>query len=165
MEIRRIRDDEGVRLRALRLQALADAPTAFGSTLAEAQTHSQEYWDHLAREAATADTSARFVAEEDGIWYGMVGALVTRNQADTVQLVSMWVDPARRRVGIGTALVEAVLEWARGRGARCVQLWVTDTNRQAKSVYARNGFVATEQTQSLPSNPALQEILMARDLR
>jgi hypothetical protein len=34
VEIRRIRVDEGLRLRALRLQALADAPMAFGSTLA-----------------------------------------------------------------------------------------------------------------------------------
>ena len=34
MEIRRIRADEGLRLRALRLHALGDLPTAYGSTLA-----------------------------------------------------------------------------------------------------------------------------------
>lgn len=164
MEVRRIRAHEGPRLRALRLRALADAPTAFGSSLAEEEAHPQEYWEHFAREAAIAKTRARFVAEENERWYGMVGSFVTRDQSGTAQLVSMWVDPTRRRSGIGTALVEAVVQWARGCGAKRVQLWVTDTNHQAKSLYARNGFVETEHTQPLPSDPTLREVLMVREL-
>jgi ribosomal protein S18 acetylase RimI-like enzyme len=164
MKVRRIHAHEGPRLRALRLSALADAPTAFGSTVAETQAHPQEYWDQLARETAIAETHARFVAEEDERWYGMVGGLMARDQAGTAQLVSMWVDPSRRREGIGTALVDTVVRWARGCGARRIQLWVTDTNEQAKSLYARNGFVETERTQPLPSNPTLREVLMVREL-
>ena len=164
MEVRRIHPHEGPRLRALRLSALADAPTAFGSTVAETLAHPREYWDQLARETAIAGTHVRFVAEEDERWYGMVGGLMARDQAGTAQLVSMWVDPTRRREGIGTALVDAVVRWARGCGARRIQLWVTDTNEQAKSLYARNGFVETERTQPLPSNPTLREVLMVREL-
>jgi len=39
MEIRRIRADEGLRLRALRLRALSDSPTAYGSTLASEELY------------------------------------------------------------------------------------------------------------------------------
>ncbi len=42
--IRRIRSDEGPKLRALRLHALAEAPTAFGSTLAVEQAFSDAVW-------------------------------------------------------------------------------------------------------------------------
>ena len=164
MEIRRIRAHEGPRLRALRLRALADAPTAFGSTLAEAQAHPQEYWERRARESAVAETSAIFVAEENGHWYGIAGSFIHRDHPHTVRLVSMWVDPIRRRSGVGSALVEAVLQWARGREAECLQLWVTDANHAARSLYTRHGFAETEHIKPLPSNPILQEVLMVRHL-
>lgn len=164
MEVRRIRAHEGPRLRALRLSALADAPTAFGSSLAEAQGHPADYWDSLAWERANAQTSATFVVEENERWYGMVGCFIHRDYPEIVRLVSMWVDPTRRKSGVGTSLVEAVVQWARACGAKCVQLWVTDTNHRAKSLYARSGFVATEHTKPLPSNPTLHEVLMVREL-
>jgi ribosomal protein S18 acetylase RimI-like enzyme len=164
MEVRRIRAHEGPCLRALRLRALADAPTAFGSSLAEAQAHPQDYWDSLAWERANAQTSATFVVEEHERWYGMVGCFIHQDHPDIVRLVSMWVDPTRRRSGMGTALVDAVVQWASACGAKCVQLWVTDTNHRAKSLYARTGFIKTEHTKPLPSNPTLQEVLMVREL-
>jgi ribosomal protein S18 acetylase RimI-like enzyme len=94
----------------------------------------------------------------------MAGVFVIPDQPEIAQLISMWVDPARRRSGVGTSLVDAVVRWARGRGARRIQLWVTDTNHQAISLYARAGFARTERVQPLPSNPALQQVLMVQAL-
>jgi len=42
--IRRIRADEGPLLRALRLRALAEAPMAYGSTLAREQDYADDLW-------------------------------------------------------------------------------------------------------------------------
>lgn len=164
MHIRRIRSHEGSRLRDIRLRALADAPTAFGSTLANEQARPATEWDHVAAEDALSGTRVRFVAEENGRWYGMAGGFVRPEDPETVQLVSMWVDPARRRAGLGTSLVETVVQWARGRAARRIQLWVTDTNSGAKSLYRRAGFMETDRVQPLPSAPALREVLMMRAL-
>ncbi len=164
MNIRRILTHESARLREIRLKALADAPTAFGSTLAEAQAHPGDAWDHQAADEARSATRARFAAEENGRWYGMAAGFLIPEQPGTVQLVSMWVDPARRGSGVGTALVEAVVEWARGRSAKRVQLWVTVSNSQAKALYARTGFAETERVQPLPSDPRLQQVLMVREL-
>jgi GNAT superfamily N-acetyltransferase len=164
MEVRRVRVNEGLCLRALRLRALADAPTAFAVSLADEQKRPDEYWEDFAREVAVSETTATFVAEEGDRWWGMAGAFMTQNTPDTARLVAMWVDPARRRSGIGAALVHAVVQWARERGARRIQLWVTDTTLQAKLLYARQGFVETKQTKPLPSHPTFQEVLMVREL-
>ncbi len=164
MKVRRIFPHEGLRLRALRLRALADAPAAFAVSQTEARARPKEYWENFAWEAALAETSATFVAEENARWYGVVGSFVARNQLGTADLVGMWVDPRRRRSGIGSALVEAVVQWARGCGVKRLQLWVTDTNHQAKSLYSRQGFIETGHTESAPSNPNLRGVLMVREL-
>jgi ribosomal protein S18 acetylase RimI-like enzyme len=50
------------------------------------------------------------------------------------------VDPARRREGIGAALIEALAERARGAGIRRVTLRVLSTNSPALALYERAGF-------------------------
>jgi GNAT superfamily N-acetyltransferase len=165
MEIRRIRADEGAHLRALRLRALADTPTAFSQTLAEAQRRMDDEWAAFAQKVATSETDATFVAEEHGQWYGMAGALVHGDDPGTVMLVAMWVDPVRRQLGVGASLVEAVVGWARARDARLVDLWVTETNEGALALYLRQGFVPTDRKKPLPSNPGLQQMRMVRALK
>ncbi len=164
VQVRRVRPDEGLRLRAIRLRALAEAPAAFGWTHAEALGQPQEFWDGVCREHAAGAAYTMFVAEEGETWYGMARGFVHRDYPSIVRLASMWVDPARRRGGVGAALVEAVTAWARERSASCVQLWVTDTNRAAKALYARQGFAETGRTKPHPSDPGLREALMVRML-
>jgi len=164
MDIRRIRAHEGPRLRELRLRALAEAPQAFGSTLAEERARPPEHWEERARTASAGESAVLFVAEEDDRWYGLVGGFVHRDYPHITRLVSMWVDPSKRGAGIGTALVDEVIGWSRDRGAACVQLWVTDCNKRARALYVRNGFAATHHAKPLPSNPSHREILMVRIL-
>jgi ribosomal protein S18 acetylase RimI-like enzyme len=61
----------------------------------------------------------------------------------TAALTSLWVDPRCRRRGVATALIEAVVEWARGQDLSQVLLWVAEGNKQAEALYERNGFVRT----------------------
>jgi ribosomal protein S18 acetylase RimI-like enzyme len=82
--------------------------------------------------------------------------------ADRAHLVSMWVSPEARRAGIGRALVGTVTAWAATRGARTVELWVTESNHQARTLYERCGFDYTGGRQPLPSDPTLDELQMRR---
>jgi ribosomal protein S18 acetylase RimI-like enzyme len=50
------------------------------------------------------------------------------------------VDPARQREGIGAALIEALVERARGAGIRRVTLRALSTNAPALALYERAGF-------------------------
>jgi len=72
-KIRRIRPDEG--LRALRLHALADAPEAFGLTLAREEAFPEEVWHERAIGGAAGRDRVTFIAEQDGRWVGLATGL------------------------------------------------------------------------------------------
>src|SRR3954447_1243778 len=56
------------------------------------------------------------------------------------QIQGVWVAPAHRGRGIGTAGTAAVVEYARAAIAPTVSLYVNDFNAAARSAYARVGF-------------------------
>jgi ribosomal protein S18 acetylase RimI-like enzyme len=102
------------------------------------------------------------VAVEGDAAVGMAGGFVP--EGDTVQLWGMWVAPEARGSGVGRSLVEAVLAWARERGAPTVLLEVTDTERArpAAALYRSLGFAPTGERAPLDSDPSLETILMSR---
>jgi uncharacterized protein len=56
------------------------------------------------------------------------------------QIQGVWVNPARRGRGIGTAGTAAVVEYARTTIAPVVSLYVNDFNSPARAAYRRVGF-------------------------
>jgi ribosomal protein S18 acetylase RimI-like enzyme len=147
LEIRRIGPDEGPRLKALRLRALAEEPEAFGETVAEAEARDEAEYVARARAASDGDRRAWFLAEladdrasvaDAALPVGL--AMGRRRPPDDCMIFSVWVaDPARRR-GVGRALVDAVTDWARSWGARRLVLWVYRSNGAAIGFYERLGF-------------------------
>jgi GNAT superfamily N-acetyltransferase len=135
MLIERLAVGAGARLREIRLRALKDAPDAFASTFDEAASRSLESWERQLEQLAT------FVATSDGCDVGLVRGAFHDHIKDTGYLISMWVAPEARRRGVGSDLVDAVIEWARGQGLNRLLLEVAETNAAAIAFYARKGFV------------------------
>jgi GNAT superfamily N-acetyltransferase len=166
--IRPLAADEWRELRALRLAALADAPFAFGSTLAREQAHDEVTW----RTWAGRTERPIFVAVRagDGAFVGLAGigrALGEDGEASTAStahLWGMWVVPAERRSGIGARLVEAALGWARAERLTRVRLLVTGTNPGAAAFYTRLGFRPTGRESPLGRDPAVTERELALEL-
>jgi ribosomal-protein-alanine N-acetyltransferase len=73
----------------------------------------------------------------------IVGYACCWHVADEVQLLNVAVHPARRRHGVGQALVREVLRQATVRQARAVLLEVRVANLGARRLYARLGFRPT----------------------
>lgn len=162
--VRRIRVDEGAVLKSVRLAALADAPSAFGSSYGAEVDQPDEHWTARAAAGASGDAVVTFVATAGESVVGLVGGHRPAPGHDMVELVSMWVSPTQRRAGTGAALVAAVLGWADEIGARRVELWVTRGNDSAKRLYESAGFRPTGDHQLLPSDPCHDEIRMRRVL-
>ncbi len=162
--VRRIRPDEGEALRGVRLAALADAPSAFGSTYARELSLTAEDWSDRARAGSAGSERATFFAVADTGIVGLVGGHRPEPTSPRVELVSMWTHPAARRTGVGRLLVDAVLAWARSCGAQTVELWVTRGNVGAENLYLAMGFVDAGVHQPLPSDPCKEELRMRTDL-
>lgn len=143
-------------LRGVRLDALQDAPTAFGSTYAKQKASSEADWRRRITRGATffAFASNHDAARPDG----MVGGF--QEQPGTVELVSLWVRPHTRGLGVGDALVAAVINWAGTVNANSVHLWLTETNQHARKLYERCGFRSTDERQPMPANDSLFEVGM-----
>ncbi len=165
--IRRIESHQAGVLRAVRLAALADTPTAFGSTLEREFGFDEAEWVNRARHSAAGDERSIFFAWHDDQRVVGIGGGYRVDLADpvVVELVSMWTDPSSRRSGTARLLIDAVVEWATDLGAERLDLWVTRGNEPARLLYEATGFTETGEHQPLPSDPCKDEIRMVRDLR
>jgi GNAT superfamily N-acetyltransferase len=89
---------------------------------------------------------ASFVAEAEGSVVGMAGAMVAvayHQDAPFARLLSLVVDEAHRGHGAGAALVRAVEDWARARGAVSIHLTTGRQREDAHRFYAGLGYQDT----------------------
>jgi GNAT superfamily N-acetyltransferase len=166
MKIRRIRTDEGLALRALRLAALADSPMAYGSTFARENAYPEAVWHERAAAGAAGGNVVTIVAEQDGRLVAMASGLGSgpETQDGSPTMVGVFVDPTSRRQGVGVALIETIVGWARARGSMRLTVWITANNEPAHSLYHRCGFHLTGATKPNAHTPTLPELEMARNL-
>jgi ribosomal-protein-alanine N-acetyltransferase len=69
------------------------------------------------------------------------GFAMWRQLGEEAEILTIGVDPARRRRGCAGALIAAVIDAARRVGARRLFLEVDTTNAPAEALYRRVGFV------------------------
>jgi GNAT superfamily N-acetyltransferase len=154
LSIRRAGPEDWAVLRELRLNALSESPSAFGSTYESERMLTDAEW----RERLTRQGRVSLIAFLGDLPVGIAGGFV--EDAGYAHVVSMWVLPAARGRGVGDALVDEVLRWARQQGVSEARLWVTRGNEVAERLYARHGFDRNGEVQPLPSNPCVDEIGM-----
>ena len=156
--VRVITPDDWQTWRSLRLRALADAPYAFGSRLADWELADESTW----RARLELPDSFNVVALLDETPVGMAGG-VPGDTASTAQLVSMYVAADARGQGVAELLVEAVAAWAAGRGNATLCLDVRADNGRARRLYQRLGFTFVgEAPRETPEEPL--ELRMCRGL-
>ena len=158
MRFEQLTQDEGPRLRSIRLRALQDAPDAFGTTFEQASANSDEVWARQVVELPT------FVAVDDGRDVAMVRCARDQHSADTGWLLSMWVAPEFRRAHVGAVLVDLVLVWARANDISRLLLDVADLNAPAIALYEAKGFMPNGKSGSMPS-PRQHILEHQRELR
>ena len=166
IEVRRIRGDEWERLRDIRLEALADTPSAFSTTLAQAEAYPDSVWQERAIAGATGRDQITGGAVSGERTVGMTVAL-GRSGPDlaVVPVVSVFVAPSERRQGVAVLLLSVAEVWARDHGAFRTSLWVEEENAPARSFYASTGYIRTPDRQQMPASSGTWEIRLEKDLR
>jgi ribosomal protein S18 acetylase RimI-like enzyme len=137
-QLKRLSEQDWQLWRSLRLEALGDAPHAFGSTLTQwsGVNDREERWRDRLRNSGVA-----YVCFLDLQPAGMVAA--TPPLDDETELVSMWVAPPFRGRGVGDQLVAGVVDWASQQRLGQVRLYVREMNLAAQHLYQRHGFIDT----------------------
>jgi [ribosomal protein S18]-alanine N-acetyltransferase len=123
---------------ALRLMGPTDMPRIMAL---ERELFPEDAWTPEMFAAEFAQPASRrlyLVADDGNELIGYAGMMFTAGpQADVVTLA---VSPARWGEGIGTALLRALIDEARGRGCAEVLLEVREDNPRARQLYLRHGF-------------------------
>jgi ribosomal protein S18 acetylase RimI-like enzyme len=147
----------------VRLRALRDTPSAFGSTYARESELSDAEWTRRAIRW-NGERGIGFLAIDDAIGCGIVGSMLDENDATRATLVSMWTTPTHRRRGIARRLVDEVVAWARAHDVTAIRLMVTSSNAPAVSFYEQLGFACTGRIEPYPNDASLVELEMLRRL-
>lgn len=144
MTLRCLSGGDAAALQALRLRALRESPEAFGSSYAEEVDRPLDVvverlgWDGPGKGASFGAFG------EDGRLLGM-GTLRREPQLRArhrAGIYGMYVAPEARGQGQGRALLQAMLDHARGmEGVARLELGVTTTNTAARALYLSFGFV------------------------
>ena len=160
IELRVLTPDDWRTWRRLRLAALAEAPYAFSSRLADWQGDGdrEERW----RARLGIPGAFNVVAALDGEPAGLASGVPAGEGA--AELISMWVSPVARGHGVGDHLVQAVARWAGQAGAGVLRLAVVPGNENAAALYRRNGFHLTGELGDLMPDGVHREHIMAKDL-
>lgn len=98
-----------------------------------------------------------FAAERGGLLLGYAACWTVFDQAE---LGNVAVAPEARGLGIGGALVDAVVERVRERGADEVFLEVRESNHVAQGIYRDRGFVVVGRRRSYYAAPREDALVM-----
>ena len=105
-----------------------------------------------------------FLAYEEHELIGSAFALVDSVRSRTGRVGGMWVDPRWRRQGIGEALLQAVIDWARERGFERLMLWCVASAVGPGALYRKAGFRETGYQQPLSDDSPLRVVEMELQL-
>uniref|UniRef100_A0A942SWW2 GNAT family N-acetyltransferase n=1 Tax=Neobacillus citreus TaxID=2833578 RepID=A0A942SWW2_9BACI len=160
IEIRALTADDWAVWRPVRLAALADAPEAFGSRLADWRDAPEHRW----RTRLSLPGALDLLALDGDRAVGMASGVPVPDVPGRTELLSVWVEPAARGRGVVTALIDTIATRAAERAATELVLSVVPGNARARRAYERNGFVVTDEPgDELPDGR--RELVMRKDLQ
>lgn len=141
MDVRQLTNRDAQTFRALRIAALIDSPSAFGSSVEEVAGLPLSAFE---QRLTGGGNNAHFGSSMSGVLVGCVrvtraGGAKERHRAS---IGSMFVARQARRRGLATLLLDAAIRHAgHWGGVVQVELAVTATNEPAVALYRRSGFV------------------------
>ena len=151
-----LQSDDWETWRAIRLRSLLDSPDGFGSTYERECRSTEDDWRERLRQGT------RVVVIADGRPVALGGGFP---MGGTAMVFGMWTDPGHRGRGHATAILDHVVEWARGLGLP-VALHVNLANPGARATYERYGFVPTGELEPLrPGSEQQIELMRLPDER
>lgn len=165
-DVRALTPDEWPRLKAIRLEALAEAPLAYTTTLEEARLFPDSLWQERASGMSDGYEQRTMIGVDGPRTVAMgVGLMRPKRRPRIVPIVSVFVSPPYRRSGVGKAVMEGIEVWAARKKATATSLWVVEGNDRARRFYESMGYRATLDRQKIEVPPVRWETRFVKRLR
>jgi tRNA threonylcarbamoyl adenosine modification protein YeaZ/ribosomal-protein-alanine acetyltransferase len=100
------------------------------------------------------------VAEKDGVVIGYCGVMLA---GDVTDILTITVDGAHRRLGIGREFLKRMIDWSRNKKVPAMMLEVRVGNSAAQPLYTSHGFYPIS-TRKDYYGPGLDALVMRKDL-
>jgi RimJ/RimL family protein N-acetyltransferase len=129
--------------KALRLEALQEAPSAFAASYAEEAAYDDELWQRRLQAASERDGNLDYFSQRQGELVGMAGASWSNRSKlrHGAFIYGVYVSPRSRGIGIASALMRTLLdELADTLRFEKVSLTVTSEGLAAIRLYEKLGF-------------------------
>ncbi|MBN1928601.1 MAG: amino acid adenylation domain-containing protein [Chlorobiaceae bacterium] len=162
--IRPIRTGDGQLLKTVTLRSVQESPDAFVITLEEIHSNPDAFWENLADFIASSKQDEIYLLFDNGQCIGYSGGHIDSRKPGTGHLRWMWVDPASRGHGLGSKLIKKIVDWAKQKGAREMELWVSQTQEAAIGAYRSNGFRLTGDIEAVRPGSTIMSKKMIRDI-
>jgi ribosomal-protein-alanine N-acetyltransferase len=107
------------------------------------------HWNEADYQQLFAAERVTIVIEEDHVQ----GFIVARNLGPEWEIENIVIASTTQRRGLGTRLVQELLEHAQSQGAQAVFLEVRESNRAARALYSKSGFVESGRRRCYYRNP------------
>jgi RimJ/RimL family protein N-acetyltransferase len=138
--IRTGRESDAAAYRALRLEALRSHPEAFSADYAVSEARPASYWKDRLRSVGEENTLVFAVHGESLVGMCAIFRGDSPKTRHSATLVSVYLLPEWRGLGIAAEMIDRCTAWARERGITVVKLGVAAGNAAAIRCYARCGF-------------------------
>ena len=127
-------------------QAIAELrPNRGGSVWHRREARAEPVDDHLIALAAGSDPGSHAVVgtvEEVIVGYGVVRSETLHDGATLAVVTDLYVDPAARGIGIGEAMMDLLVRWARDAGAVGIDALALPGDRHTKNFFETFGLTA-----------------------
>jgi ribosomal-protein-alanine N-acetyltransferase len=107
------------------------------------------HWNEADYQQLFAAERVTIVIEEDHVQ----GFIVARNLGPEWEIENIVIASTTQRRGLGTRLVQELLEHAQSQGVQAVFLEVRESNRAARALYSKSGFVESGRRRCYYRNP------------
>jgi ribosomal protein S18 acetylase RimI-like enzyme len=84
------------------------------------------------------------------------------NESEAAEIVAINVNPEKWRLGLGSALLQHVVDRAATNGNRAIYLWVASKNTRAIKFYSSHAFSCEGRTKYDPKHSSIEEVRYVR---
>ena len=121
-----------------------------------------EPWSEGALELLLCESATGFVCLCDGRVQAYGGMLIAPDEG---QITNVAVHPEARRMGLGRAIVDALINEARARGLEQISLEVRVSNLAAIALYEKVGFAVEGRRKNFYRRPTEDALVMLKSIQ